>query len=178
MQPIFYCPSRRPIGVYPGTISDHVNVTNYATSNVAKTDYAANGGSIGFNFSANCSWGSCNGLNDPNDMDTPASAVSGATSLPQMAAKIPPPATYNWYLAPYPKGTTTFNAGGYNPTGGTPQGTTFTGVAWYRSQVALRQITDGASKVYLFGEKYVSQMSALHDRRRQRRRGQHLSGHE
>ena len=46
---------------------------------------------------------------------------------------------------------------------GTPAvpGTNFTGVAWYRSQVALRQVSDGASKVYLFGEKYVSQLSAL-----------------
>ena len=33
---------------------------------------------------------------------------------------------------------------------------------WYRSQVGLKQIPDGTSKVYLFGEKYLDQFTATH----------------
>ena len=35
---------------------------------------------------------------------------------------------------------------------------------WYRSQVSLRQIPDGTSKVYLFGEKYMDQFSHYNTR--------------
>ena len=44
----------------------------------------------------------------------------------------------------------------------TVQSTTFTGVIWYRSQVGLKQIPDGSSKVYLIGEKYLDTFTALH----------------
>ena len=163
VQPIFYCPSLRPAGLYPGTTG---GATNAATNLVAKTDYAANGGSIGFDYSATtgCPWttdptmASCNGQNEPNDTNTPASAAAGATSLQQIAAKIPPPTTYYWFLPPYPKGSTTY---GRNIGTAAVPGTNFTGVVWYRSQISLRQITDGASKVYLFGDKYVSLMSVF-----------------
>jgi prepilin-type processing-associated H-X9-DG protein len=40
------------------------------------------------------------------------------------------------------------------------QSVTFTGVIWYHSQVSLRQISDGTSKVYLIGEKYIDQITA------------------
>ena len=48
---------------------------------------------------------------------------------------------------------------------------------WYRSQVGLKQIPDGTSKVFLFGEKYLDQISAYEhdDRRWQWRRGERLS---
>ena len=35
-------------------------------------------------------------------------------------------------------------------------------MVWYRSQVSLREIPDGASKVYLIGEKYLDQLTATH----------------
>ncbi len=40
-----------------------------------------------------------------------------------------------------------------------PTNTGFTGVIWYRSQISLRQIPDGSSKVYLIGEKYLDQFT-------------------
>ena len=109
VQPIFYCPSRRPSGLYPGSTE---RAANAATNLVAKSDYAANGGSIGFNYQATtgCPWttdpttASCNGQNDPNDNNTPGSASAGATSIQQIAAKIPPPTTYYWFLRPIPRG--------------------------------------------------------------------------
>ena len=54
VQPIFYCPTRRPMGLYPGSIEgagSPVSTTTNGTTwgMVAKSDYAANGGSVGFN---------------------------------------------------------------------------------------------------------------------------------
>jgi prepilin-type processing-associated H-X9-DG protein len=42
-----------------------------------------------------------------------------------------------------------------------PPGITNTGPVWYRSQISLRQISDGTSKVYMIGEKYMDQFTAL-----------------
>ena len=172
VQPMFYCPSRRPAALYPtGSNSANGAADNAASSYVAKTDYAGNGGSVAFNTFANCPWpsqvpmiktiNSCNGASLPNDNSTPnmpwpggppyCPVSSAPTTVAGYAAAIPP-ATYNWYMTPFPS---VRSLQPENP----PPGTTFTGPIWYRSQVALRQITDGASKVYLIGEKYVSQMT-------------------
>ena len=88
-----------------------------------------------------------------NDADTSRFGTSGSLSISANAAKLQP-ATYAWYLTPTP-----------NPNGGkarnpgpalnTVQSVSFTGTIWYRSQVSLKQIPDGSSKVFLFGEKYV-----------------------
>jgi prepilin-type processing-associated H-X9-DG protein len=169
VQSIFYCPTRRPAGLYPGSVERAAGAISTLTNGttwgmVAKTDYAANGGSIGFNYSAQCTFStgttSCNGANNPNDTNLPQGIPpANTTSLQQVVSSIPV-ATYNWYLAPYPKGSTSIPYAQYTLSKTTPTpGTSFTGPVWYRSQVALRQLTDGASKVYLFGEKYVSQMS-------------------
>ncbi len=56
-----------------------------------------------------------------------------------------------WYLVPYGPPAAGAPAQPISPA---PADTTFTGVVWYRSEVKLRWITDGAGKVYLFGEKY------------------------
>ena len=131
VQPIFYCPSRRPATLYPGstnsaadnavTISSNGGSVTY--NNVAKTDYAGNGGSVAFNVFANCPWpsavpmissiNSCNGASLPNDNSTPAkipwsggppycAATTPPTTIPEFAAAIPT-ATYNWYIAPFPR---------------------------------------------------------------------------
>jgi prepilin-type N-terminal cleavage/methylation domain-containing protein/prepilin-type processing-associated H-X9-DG protein len=145
IQPVFYCPSRRPADVYPGNPE---GATNYATANVVKSDYAGNGGSVGF---ANTP---VTGSNSPNDINT-LNSPGTVSSLTAYAATLPSPAA-SWYLPPYPKGATSTP----NSVTVTPTGTTFTGPIWYRSQVPLRQISDGTSKVYLIGEKYVSQLTS------------------
>ena len=138
----------------------------------AKNGHAGNGGTVGFNEMAMPP--DCNGcpgeLFNANDTRvTPQATIQASAALIKQA-------NYKWYLTPTP-----------NPNGGkarnpgfvqnTNQSVSFTGVIWYRSQVALKQIPDGTSKVYLFGEKYVDQITpSQHDkRRRQWRRVQRLS---
>ena len=164
IQPMFYCPSRRPAGAYGG--QDYTQGNGFwpagnakplsAPYLSAKTDYAGNGGTVGFNEMAMPP--DCNGcpgeLFNANDTRvTPQATIQASAALIKQA-------NYQWYLTPTP-----------NPNGGkarnpgfvqnTNQSVSFTGVIWYRSQVALKQIPDGTSKVYLFGEKYVDQISAL-----------------
>ena len=85
-----------------------------------------------------------------------------------MAAKM---ANLQWYLTPIANP----GPGGKARPGtfatNTNQSVSFTGVIWYRSQVSLKQIPDGTSKVYLIGEKYLDQLTATaHDSRRRQRR--------
>ncbi len=185
VQPMFYCPSRRPAALYYGSVEGNISPNASlaipppsGSGNpwypMAKTDYAGNGGSVGFNGNAStgCPWavqdwagsgGKCNGANDPNDNNTPTppSPFVGS-SLAAYAAAIPPPATYYWFLAPCLAPTSPGGKGRCPGISGTiaPPSTNFTGVIWYRSQVNLRQITDGTSKVYLIGEKYIDQLTA------------------
>jgi prepilin-type N-terminal cleavage/methylation domain-containing protein/prepilin-type processing-associated H-X9-DG protein len=164
IQPMFYCPSRRPAALYGGmavTANGESPPKNAqpltAPYLTAKTDYAGNGGTVGFNENAQRNG---NDGDLPNDADTDNTPLQ-TTSIQANAAAIPQ-AKYNWYLTPSPQ----------PPLGGKGrqigiginknQNVTFTGVIWYRSQVSLRQIPDGTSKVYLIGEKYVDQLTALH----------------
>ena len=78
------------------------NFGSYPPYMVAKTDYAANGGSVGFNFAASCPWGSCNDGGEPNDSDTTSSLLTAGTpskSVRDDANKVPQ-ATWVWYPDP------------------------------------------------------------------------------
>ena len=150
IQPVFYCPSRRPADLYPfpaAIANPGAGGTNYGPTyppyTVAKSDYAANGGTIGFN-------GRLNHGNGPNDMqagELAESIAASAASLPELDA--------SWYLVPYGPPAGGKKAELIDPP---PADTAFTGVVWYRSPVTLKMIPDGASKVYLFGEKYMDQL--------------------
>jgi prepilin-type N-terminal cleavage/methylation domain-containing protein/prepilin-type processing-associated H-X9-DG protein len=177
VQPMFYCPSRRPAALYPGGGGNYaaaapVTAANPTGAYTAKTDYAANGGSVGFNINAKnttkCPWApqaslgggpiACNGANSPNDTNTPQPLPALATiTASSYGATLPPLFAY-WYLQPCPKPVGN-SVSICQPTGIPQQNTAFTGVVWYRSQVSLRQISDGASKVYLIGEKYMDSLN-------------------
>jgi prepilin-type N-terminal cleavage/methylation domain-containing protein/prepilin-type processing-associated H-X9-DG protein len=64
---VLYCPTRRPVTVYPGT-QDLYNVTSYSGIATARTDYAANAGTLGPNW-----WddGFGSGTGDPTPFDAP-----------------------------------------------------------------------------------------------------------
>ncbi len=164
VQPMFYCPSRRSAALYGGfgggqTSSGYANAPcNPTGSMVAKTDYAGNGGSLGFSYSTTCSWGPCNNGDLMNDTDnTGVSATSVANAATQLH-----PLNYQWYMGPCTPPANPGQKGrcpGFNSQN-TNKSATFTGVIWARSQVSLRQVSDGTSKVYLIGEKYIDQFTA------------------
>ncbi len=168
VQPMFYCPSRRTAALYPGAAGGVVNNVGQSYGAiasqqwggtfypVAKTDYAGNGGSMGFNEFFKQPG---NGGNLANDNNTQFGVQ--ATTIAANAALVPP-ATYQWYMPPC---TAPQNVGAKGKCPGptvinTNQSVSFTGVIWYHSQVSLRQISDGTSKVYLIGEKYIDQITA------------------
>jgi prepilin-type processing-associated H-X9-DG protein len=147
VQPMFYCPSRRQIGLYPfaaAIAKPGAGGTNYGPTyppyTAAKSDYAANGGTIAFN-------GKYNHGNQGNDIQ----AGELAESIAAAALLLPSPDA-TWYMAPYARPSEGAKA---EEDRSAPKNTGFNGVAWYRSEVSLRMITDGTSKVYLFGEKYM-----------------------
>lgn len=146
VQPVFYCPSRRPYGLYPGGLPAVNSRPFFPPNLVAKTDYAANGGTVGFLHAAR------QGLGGPNDIGT---ARELPDSLAQAMAALPT-IDHTWYIAPY-EPPAAAGAKARQPSTA-PEGTTFTGVCWYRSRVKL-QIPDGTSNVYLFGEKYMDRRS-------------------
>ncbi|MCH2113302.1 MAG: DUF1559 domain-containing protein [Pirellulales bacterium] len=99
------CPSRRPATTYPaGTIYKHLREPNHtaSTADVARSDYAANGGENIFPYGTG-----------PNSY-----AVE---------------ARFSW-----------------------PDQSTATGIMYGRSNVGMRQITDGTSNTYMVAEKYLN----------------------
>jgi prepilin-type processing-associated H-X9-DG protein len=178
VQPIFYCPSRRPAALYSLPTYNASSITSTTApginnaapldpnGGVAKTDYAGNGGSLGFNLFAKCNGVDCtsggtgttSGLLG-NDVKTYFTVTT--TTITDNAAQ-PPTATFAWYTPPCSAAV----PGGppaHCPSvavTNTVQSASFTGIFWYRSQVSLRQISDGTSKVYMIGEKYLDQLTA------------------
>jgi prepilin-type processing-associated H-X9-DG protein len=138
----FYCPERRAPGLYPGC-TPSVNSKPFLPPNlVAKTDYAANGGTVGFLREAR------QGDNGPNDIST----THGFGESEEDAVAALPTINHTWYITP----PVTSGAEAQQPS---ITDTTFTGVCWYRSQVSFAMIPDGTSNVYLFGEKYMDHRS-------------------
>ncbi len=151
VQTVFYCPSRRPAELYPfpaAIVKPGAGGTNwgptYPPYKAAKGDYAANGGAIAFN-------GRNNRGHQGNDLE----AGELAETIGESAASLPEPDA-TWYLVPF--GPPMAGEEG-EPLDPASSDTAFTGVVWYRSRVTLRMIPDGASKVYLFGEKYMDQFT-------------------
>ena len=92
---MFYCPSRRPAGLYgfPDAVFSAGQGGNnwyptYAPYTVAKSDYAANGGTMGFLP------GPTNGNNTPNDYSGGPWPVASIAD----AAKQMPFASSTWYF--------------------------------------------------------------------------------
>jgi prepilin-type N-terminal cleavage/methylation domain-containing protein/prepilin-type processing-associated H-X9-DG protein len=148
VQPMFMCPTRRTATLYPlsyGNVTGEPS-SNYASPSpsnlVAKTDYAGNGGDTGF-FSSNF-----NGKNGPNDGTGPGWAGSIIASYAK-GSWIPPAAAFYGQAA---------IAGGQSRSHAATVSANFTGVIWVASETSLRSIIDGASKVYLIGEKHLAQM--------------------
>ena len=116
VQPIgtFHCPSRRTARLYPGwatytePTSQPVNSLQVTDDQIAKTDYAINGGS---NI-MNCPW-------------------------PQ------PPSRSNLTQEWVPD----------CPTG--DRGIRGNGPSYFRSQVSIKKVTDGTTKTFLIGEKFL-----------------------
>jgi prepilin-type N-terminal cleavage/methylation domain-containing protein/prepilin-type processing-associated H-X9-DG protein len=174
-QPAFYCPSRRPVAGYPQhagngpwqnvTLPGALSATQPSLTAtgvlVAKSDYAGNGGDTGFNSNNP-------GQNMPNDYGGPGGLVNN--SLTATYASLGGAGGVSWLpqTGPAPP---TYYFGQAQPTGGagTPLGTTsrsvklgktgaaYTGVIWVASETSLRMVSDGASKVYLIGEKHLDQ---------------------
>ncbi|HEX2473815.1 MAG TPA: DUF1559 domain-containing protein [Lacipirellulaceae bacterium] len=137
--PLLNCPSRRPGLVLPktepgpsGPSSIAYNSSPNPTSeNIAgRTDYAINCGDT-----------------DNNEVDWTGSAPDGAGPRPSGAITSLDSIedAFNWCLSP--TGKVIGRAGCSDPA---------TGVSFQRSQVAIRHCTDGSSKTYLIGEKFMS----------------------
>jgi len=125
----FNCPSRRPARTYPttwGSLAPEVNFLKTTATQVAKGDYAANGGDSAMNATLN-SFGI--------SISAPSSYVNAASPLV--------------FLNKFANTKDEFIGGARNRA-------YMTGVIYLRSEVKLSKITDGTSKTYLIGEKFLS----------------------
>ncbi len=181
IQPMFYCPSRRPVALYPYADSlvpgySGSGGANWSPLNtpytVAKSDYAANGGTYGLldNPLVNGGGGVGNSQsgNSPNDMQSGSLGAYTSISAAVISLTTPgivtpggglAPLLPQWFIIPCKQPPITAKSNICRPYATQPASLNFSGVVWYRSQVSLRQITDGTSKVYLFGEKYMDQFN-------------------
>jgi prepilin-type processing-associated H-X9-DG protein len=150
VQPMFYCPSRRAAALYPipaadvpypGGSAGSTNVGAIAAPYVvAKTDYAGNGGSVGYAPAGD----------GVNDWRGPSLSGSIANTLATLIAP-----QYNALMPPY-----VLVAGVPQQPATAPTSATRTGLFSVQGQVSLRMIADGTSRVYLIGEKYLDQLTA------------------
>ena len=128
--PLINCPSRRPAQVYPkpkdGLSIAHNSARNPAGDNVAgRTDYAINYGDF------NEEW--------------PQEFPGGSAGVPK--------SNYN-FAASFPWKTT--ELGWTIPTPTEPEKIfKYTGISFRRSEVGMQHVTDGTSRTYLIGEKFL-----------------------
>ena len=154
----FLCPSR-PSGrllPIPRRLGQPRSLRQFQHANsllpfVAKTDYAANGGDLG--------WAGGGNAGEPNDWTGPGSVPSPTLTVQAIEGAIAALASNDrnniwapnlaWPMlkpSPAPAGVTSV----------VPSGN-YTGAIWLRSETSLRMLSDGASKTYLIGEKYLDQ---------------------
>src|SRR5262245_1234946 len=129
--PLINCPSRRPNQPYPkpkdGLSIAHNSAKNPSDGNVAgRTDYAINYGE--------------------HNEDWPFPGPGGGVGTPKT--------NYNFAVNfPWPSS----ELGWTNPSAAQPERIlNYTGVSFRRSEVSMRHITDGTSRTYLIGEKYLN----------------------
>jgi prepilin-type processing-associated H-X9-DG protein len=126
---VFNCPSRRPAKAYPtdwGSLAPEINFLKTTATQVAKGDYAANGGDSAMNATENAF-----GF----QITAPTSYANAASSLV--------------FLNRFANTTDEFLSGSRNRA-------YMTGVIYLRSEVKPAKVTDGTSKTYLIGEKFLS----------------------
>ena len=134
--PLIDCPSRRPGQVFPkpvdGLFVAYNSAKNPTGGNVAgRSDYAINAGDHGGtadNYDIDC-WG----LTFPGGGPTPKQNYNSA-------------AIFNW---------PTSELGWTIPTGGNPRVQRYTGISFQRSEVGIKHVTDGTSRTYLIGERFL-----------------------
>jgi prepilin-type processing-associated H-X9-DG protein len=137
--PLLNCPSRRPGLVLPKTEAGPTGVSSIAynsspnppTGNIAgRSDYAINCGDT-----------------DNNEVDWKGSPPDGAgPPMSGTAASLDAiEKAFQWCLSPSGKV--------IGPTGCSDRAT---GISFQRSEIAIKQVTDGTSKTYLIGEKFMS----------------------
>jgi len=140
---VFYCPTRRPVTIYPWpSWWQPVNCPGASGSNVIRNDYAANGG----DQYAECSAGG-------TPPWTPADLCYG---YPAPWGEASP----GWGDAG-PPGISNVVDGQGNMTAGARatiarMAPVATGIMFTSSMIRLSDVTDGASNTYLAGEKYLS----------------------
>ena len=141
-QAVFMCPTRRPVQLYPVATHGYANMTSPSAAaypNAAKTDYAGNCGDWG-------AQGGIGGAGEPNDAQGPSTTPSATMSIAQIEAQQVAAGSAGYFGATfYTQSTWVASPGVYS------------GIFWQRSETSLRMVADGASKVYMVGEKYMSQ---------------------
>jgi prepilin-type N-terminal cleavage/methylation domain-containing protein/prepilin-type processing-associated H-X9-DG protein len=136
--PVFLCPSRRAVKAYPAFSPGGVSCENGVApknsevpAEVAKSDYAANGGAAGYYPGA----GGTGGVPD-------AYCLQGEDLDGNPVPGVYPNCNWHKDLASYLQ---------------SPDGvSSFDGVVGYRSGARMGQIVDGASQTVLVGEKFMS----------------------
>jgi prepilin-type N-terminal cleavage/methylation domain-containing protein len=127
--PHWWCPSRRPQNVYPKPAGNN----SYANNAAAATD--------GLIVAARSDYAICVGDHNIVESGTFPPNSNGIVNL----------ATYTTLnLATYPWRT--------DPQGNLIQGGAeeFTGISFQRSEIGIKNISDGASQTYMIGEKYLN----------------------
>jgi prepilin-type N-terminal cleavage/methylation domain-containing protein/prepilin-type processing-associated H-X9-DG protein len=126
----FNCPSRRPSRLYPttwGSLAPELGFLKTTATETIKGDYAGNAGDSPMNATENAF-----GFT----IRVPASYANAASPLP--------------FISGFANTSDEFlSSGSYNPA-------YMTGVICFHSEIKPSQVTDGTTKTYLIGEKYMS----------------------
>jgi prepilin-type N-terminal cleavage/methylation domain-containing protein len=131
--PLIDCPSRRRGQVFPkpidGLFVAYNSAKNPTGANVAgRTDYAINAGDQGGNDAIDC-WTAT----FPGGAPSPKQDYSSAVNFKWLTSEL------GWTI----------------PTGSQARQKWYTGVSFQRSEVGIKHVTDGTSRTYLIGERFL-----------------------